>query len=629
VQPNGPQSENQIENSKDQTMRTPRLHIPTGIAAIAAFAFLGHSAPLGAAIPPAEDLLPQDTVAVFTVPDVDALLAAGMKSPTALLMDDPAMKPFRDKFMGKFEAEILKPARKEMGMPLQKALALPKGQFTIAVTADGAQADDETLPAVIVLIDVKDNEELLKENIAKIIKGRKEIRTKRIEGIDFVVFCYGEEQDRRSLYFARYESLVIAGNSAHALGIVAANLAGGDQPCLADAPNFASDRKSHFAADPLYFGWLDARGFVDASKRIAKPDMKEADEDPEISDKIDGLADFGIDSVFSGIEMDKVITATGIGGLKSISLATFDHPEGFFNSFHINVPESTRSGLFKMLALPSKDASIPDFVPADATTFVRSRQDLKQIWQQLQDIASGISPDASEKINGMIEMINTLVATSDPDFDFRKSLIENLGDDTIVYTSQEGEIMLVAVNDSDSFIKGLLGLSLFATPSQEGAPEPREFLGHKIHTIHLGDGMKPEEDGGEPAAIHFSSAAGYLAISDKSAMIEEYIRNTQTKPKGLRDMPGIAAASLHVGGTNSGYFSYENQAVTLCTVFEMVKSPMIGALVPCDLSEWLDFSLLPEPESVAKYYGISVSSARADENGITWETYSANPMQTR
>ena len=56
---------------------------------------------LFAAIPPAENLLPADTLALATVPDFSVLRAASAQSPEWLLWNDPAMKPFHDDFIAK------------------------------------------------------------------------------------------------------------------------------------------------------------------------------------------------------------------------------------------------------------------------------------------------------------------------------------------------------------------------------------------------------------------------------------------------------------------------------------------------------------------------------------------------
>ena len=64
---------------------------------------LAFTAFLRAAVPPAENLLPADTLFFLTIPDCTALRTAAHQSPQWLFWNDPAMKPFHDKFVAKFE----------------------------------------------------------------------------------------------------------------------------------------------------------------------------------------------------------------------------------------------------------------------------------------------------------------------------------------------------------------------------------------------------------------------------------------------------------------------------------------------------------------------------------------------
>ena len=83
-------------------------------AAYGALAFTAVSLP--AAIPAPEKFLPADTLAVFCVPDAAKLNVAYHQSPQVQMWNDPAMKPFKDKFMTKLETEIVKPLEKELGV---------------------------------------------------------------------------------------------------------------------------------------------------------------------------------------------------------------------------------------------------------------------------------------------------------------------------------------------------------------------------------------------------------------------------------------------------------------------------------------------------------------------------------
>ena len=62
-----------------------------------------------AATPPPEKLLPADTVAVFTIPDYTKASASWKQLPASVLWADASMKPFKDKFMAKFQSDLVEP----------------------------------------------------------------------------------------------------------------------------------------------------------------------------------------------------------------------------------------------------------------------------------------------------------------------------------------------------------------------------------------------------------------------------------------------------------------------------------------------------------------------------------------
>ncbi len=71
-----------------------------------------------AALPPAENLLPADTLFVLTIPDCAALRTVGHQSPQWLCWNDPAMKPFRDKLNAKLQDALIAPLEQNLGIKL-------------------------------------------------------------------------------------------------------------------------------------------------------------------------------------------------------------------------------------------------------------------------------------------------------------------------------------------------------------------------------------------------------------------------------------------------------------------------------------------------------------------------------
>src|SRR5450432_990967 len=143
---------------------TKKIH-PIFLAAFVAS--LAFALPVHAAIPPAENLLPVDTLLLVTVPDFAALRLAGKQSPQWLCWNDPAMRSFHDKFMAKWNESFVAPLEHDLGLKLADFADLPQGQLTFAVTQNGWDGtDDKKMPGILLLLDAKDKSGQLKTNLA-------------------------------------------------------------------------------------------------------------------------------------------------------------------------------------------------------------------------------------------------------------------------------------------------------------------------------------------------------------------------------------------------------------------------------------------------------------------------------
>ena len=612
----------------------------------AAAIFLTSASLLCAAIAPAENLLPADTLAFFTVPDTTAFRAACKTSPQLMFWNDDAMKPFHDKFMAKFNERFIAPLEKDLGLKVADFLALPQGQFTLAVTVNGSNGHDDVPPGLLLLLDAKDKSSALKTNLVALTKkwtdaGRK-LRTEKIHGLAFTVVPLtsndfagifpkktpvseiGKEPKPakpQEIFFAQYQSLLVAGNSAGVVDAVAAHLTGSSAPAIADDAIFAADKAAQFRDAPTYYGWFNGDKFFTL-----------------ISSKTDDTSDGA--TPMPKFTVAKSLGATGLGTLKSASFALREAHDGSTLALHLTVPEADRTGLLKILALPAKDASAPPFVPADAVKFTRIRLDGKQAWAELQKMVAAISPSGLSSLNAVIDLANTFGQQKNPGFDLRTALFGNLGDDIITYQkavagdslaelSSPPVLYLVAVSNPDQVVEAIKTISAMASP-QEAAKEPREFLGRKIYSFAMR--AAPARGGvAAPArALYFTTSGGYLALSLDTAILEEYLRSADHPPKPLSDLPGLADAASHVGGTGGGLFSCENQRETMRVAFKVFKGTAgtdSMKLLPADFRDWADFSLLPDYETVQKYFYLSVFGGKTDADGLTVKFFNARPPQ--
>jgi hypothetical protein len=626
----------------------------------AAFLVLAATSVAHAAAPSAENLLPADTLFLLDVPDCAALRAASHQSPQWLFWNDSAMKPLRDKFVAKWDAEFVAPLERDLGVKLDDFTSLLQGQFALALTQNGWNGSNDINPGVLLLLDAKNQSSLLATNLDRLRKKwqatGKPLQTESLHGISFSVVTLSSNDvpgvlakmfpasqpvqelgkpnppppPAGKLYVGQFESLLIVGNSRVPVDTVAARLTGGSNPPLNNNPVFAADQLSHFHPVPLYYGWFNAKTFFGVLAQIP-----EAAPNPEAP------------SPFPAVPWGKILSASGLTGVKSVSLSCRQSPAGAFADFYIAAPAATRQGLIKMLAANSKDANPPVFVPADAVKFWRWRVDGPQAWATLQKMLGEISPMALASLNSFIDIANSSARQQDPNFDIRQNLIANLGDDWISYQKKPTGTTLANLNQPPSIfifasphpeetalaLKNVMGFGA----SADNPPPTRDFLGRKIYTIPLSPRATAEGTRPRPRSLYCTASGGYVAMSDDVSMIEDYLRSTDNHARPLRQREGLTQAAQRVNGAGNGLFGYENQRETVRALFTALKNDP-GSMPGADnmlmrlwgggsLGDWLDFSLLPDYDQVAKYFYFTVYSGSADMDGLTFKFFSPRPPQ--
>jgi hypothetical protein len=444
----------------------------------------------------------------------------------------------------------------------------------------------------------------------------------------------GADDQKTEWLMGQSDSLLIIGSSAKDIEKVLIRQAGGSVPSLSEQPAFASSFNAMFR-DALSYGWVNLKAIVDLAARQMP---QRTDEDAQ--DQGNPLMP----------RPDKILSALGLTGLQSLSLSLRQEPEGSVAQVRIAVPESARKGLFKILAFEAKDAGPPPFVPADAVQFSRVRLDLPKAWQALENTLV----EAVPQMAGVIKLlVDNAGKDRDPEFDLRKNLIANLGDDIVSYqkaprkqTLQDLEsppsLWLISSPKAEQLAASLRALSS-VIPQRSAKVREREFLGRTVYSINF---SLPSMDGrpSPDRLLNYAASGSYVVFSYDQAMLEEYLRNSGTAPKALRDTPGLAQAAQKVGGLGTGFFSFENQLESTRAMLEILKKES-GSLanlfggasvaarfgLPDDktLQEWVDFSLLPPFEQVARYFHFVVSAGAMTPEGIQLTVFMPVPPKMK
>ncbi len=596
-----------------------------------------------AALPPAEKLLPADTLGFLTVPDWSAARTNFNRSTYGRLLADPAMKAFADKLTTNLLSDRAGVFEREVGVKLQDYAALVRGQLTVALTRKDWDGSPDKKPGLVFFIDTRDQAAQARTNLAELRqkwtdKGKK-LRAEKIRDVEFITFVLPPPEPRpgdanakdkpggpSELSIGVSDTLLVLTDAPKDAEKVLALQSGASVPALADQAAFASS--AALARGAEFFLWFDARAIVSA---VAKTPEEER---PTRQGGVLGPAP----------SLGKIFSAIGIADVKTIAAGVRETADGSTADIAINVPEAGRKGLFKILAVDQKDSSPPPFVPADAVKFSRWRIDLQKAWDTIENMLVEISPGSS----GVIKLIiDTAGKDRDPNFDLRKLLLENLGDDLISYEkapradgdpSSPPSLVLLGSKNAEQMATALRALSSILPPNIARFRE-REFLGRKISSFTW-----PSAGGGRESVIAYAASGGYVALSGDPAMVEEYLRSNEGKQKPLRETAGLNEAAQKVGGMNTGFFGYENQLESMRVSFEAARKdpsrftvlpgaksvPGLGAASEGNsLTNWFDPSLLPAFDLVAKYFFMDVAAVNVGPGAITFKIFAPTPPALR
>ncbi|MFM1769184.1 MAG: hypothetical protein RJA22_1713 [Verrucomicrobiota bacterium] len=618
--------------------------------------------PLAAApVPPAEKLLAQDTLFVLTFPDFHKAKDSWLKSSMGGIWQDESMRPFRDKLTGKLKSAVAEPLEKELGIKFADYTGLAQGQLTFAITTPKPAAEGErAAPGLLVLLDARDKADSLKTTLSDVKKkwvdGGKQLKTEKIREVEFTTFIFKSDElgkvmekvfpDPKAgfesldepkakrpartveLMVGQSDSLLVIGNTAKDIEKVLAAQAGGGVATLSEVPAFSRSQNTLFR-DANSYGWLHLKPLLD----LAVKAFSRGPNDPN-------------DPAAAGMfpKPDKILAALGLTSIQALAFNTQTTPDGDMLTFQV-AGGGERRGLLKALSFEAKDANPPAFVPANAVKFTRVRVDLNKAWTTIESSLTEAVPQMASIFKMVLENAGK---DKDPNFDLRKQFFDNLGDDVITYerapTGQTLEdlqsppsLILISSPRAEQMAASMKALTSLL-PTGGGKVKEREFLGRKVYSMSV-PAMQPGGRGSR--SLSYAASGGYVVFSSDTAMLEEFMRSSDGAGKALRDAPGLSDAAQKVGGMNTGLFGYENQAETFKTTFETLKkdSASLGSLFAMSavatrlspegqdgqLKDWVDFSLLPPFERIAKYLGISVWSGSLSGEGFTLKYFTPTP----
>jgi hypothetical protein len=590
----------------------------------------------GAAEPPAEKLLPRDTVLVVSVPDAGKALGVLTNSALGRIWRDAALKAFKDKFQDKLQTAAVGPLERELGIHFADYQGLAQGQITYAIIPVDPAANPASHYAAVFLLDAGDHAAQLATNLAalkkKWIDAGKALKTGKIRETEFATLMMMSDDlslekllpgladtnaadnilpkpapEKVELAFGQSGSLLVVSQSSQVIEKILARQAGGLLAGLDEQPAFQHDFAARLDGAPFY-AWFNAGAFL---ADWANPQA------PPAGPSLLGGAMAG----------DGALATLGFTGLTSASLAYRDSPDGLNLQLFVGAPEPGRRGLLRVLTTEAKDSGPPPFVPADAVKFSRMRLDIPKSWRLLESTLNQINPTAVQVLNYALDLAGK---AQDEKYDLRAELLGSLGDDLITYERspvnttlgdlrEAPEICLIGSPGPLKLAAAVKAAAGLLAPA--GSIKEREFLGRKIYSAAL-----PVSVRGGSRTYHFAASGGYVAITSDVKMLEEFLRSNDSNKPGLSQTAGLGdAAQKAGGGMSAGIFAFSNDKETTRALLETLHKETISApdllgLLGLEIrwnkistveeasqfKAWCDFSLLPPADALAKYFHYSV-----------------------
>lgn len=600
------------------------------------------AASLQAAVPPPAQLFPSDTLLLATIPDWSTTSSKLGSAPMGRLWNDPALAPFRNKFETQFREKFLGTLEKDLGIKTGDYLPLLQGQLSLgALKAGWKPGDDDSDPTFVLVIDTRDKSGELKTRLGevrqKLADAGKPVRTEKIRDIDFTTVTIeppatpsgaagAEPEDDAEdagkpepmeLTFGQADSALVLATSTTGLEKLVARLTGGSVPVLGESSDYQTAESAA--------GFRDSAGYV----YLQAGSLLEAFQGGDTGAEGEGAA-----GAF-GIAPKQAISGLGLDGLRSIAGSFRQTDAGLYGRTLFVVPESKRNGLLKLLKFESKESAPPAFVPVDAVKFSRMRINGQQLWSGVESTLQQISP----QMGMLVSMsLGAMGKEKDPNFDFRKMFFGNLGDDyvsfekaprgkTLAELENRPSLSLVGAVNANEMVAALKTVASLLPGGGQDIKE-REVNGKKIFSVRF-----PAPPGQPARTLEVASSGGYVAFSNDPAVLEEFLRSADSTGKPLKEAAGLAEAAQEVGGLSTGVFTYQNQRESIQATWEALRTgggidkliPTMGKDAAADAGQWLDFSLLPPFEQVAKYFGMAVSAGAWDSTGFQLKTFAPTP----
>jgi len=576
-------------------------------------------------LPKTAKLLPPETVLLVDIDNFSELKSQFEKTSIYKLYKDPAMAAFIDDMKAKWRPKI-REMDNEFVRTIVDANVLPQGRVAVAFVLDEQKIKGDQ-PPLLLITQWGEKTSKIKEAIDKIVEkaiedgaGRK---TEDYRGVSIITII--QQSSQAVISYCFIDDCLIASLNLDILKFVIAHIKGSASPTLAGDTDYTA---TIAAIGPYH----DIDFYVNI-KQVIKT---------IIADDSTGKAQ----STITNLGLDNV-TALGY----SIGL---DRASNSCCGKALLKIEGAKKGICKMLEVESAGFRAPRFIPASAYSVSFLNLNIKKAYDELYNILYSFNPTTAA-------IMHTPLPPSpdgQPGLELKSGIIDHLGSQIVIAQSTNKPfsagstptefLVALAVNNPSALEKSLSVVHSMMTMNNPDAR--RELLGHTIYLVDLmimlpafmPSGRTPMQVPAQPGIpqmpkLAFTITDTHLifgaepdvdrAIRTLSGAEAESVNSASWFTSAKLVVPSVVGmAGLQDAAASSELFWWMMKEGTQASPanMSMGSNPALAFAQQAGI----DFSLLPEFDTVRKYFGLSVFYGISRPDGFFFEFKYLNPSAT-
>lgn len=569
-------------------------------------------------LPEMAKLVPPETIIMVDIADFSECKAQLEKTDLYKLYKDPVMAPFVKQVENKWNEMVRELDENNILRSLVDADILPQGKVALAMVLSRPPKEQEEPPLLLVTEWSPQDIAKVKEAVTKMMEKNAEMggRKKSSEQFQNVTIETAIDENGTEFSYCFIDNYFMGTTNGELLKFAVAHAKGASSPALADDTDYQNTAK---ATGPYHD--------VDLYLNIKQLIQIAVSEDATGQARNTTTA-LGVDSV-SGLGM-----SLGIGRT----------PANQWLGKALLRNNGAKRGILKMLDAESAALDVPKFIPASMCRVSLLNLDLGTMYSELANVLNAVNP----MLASFLYM--PLIPPSpqgEPPLKLKEDVIDHLGSQIVIAQGVKKPFSMevapaeyavaIATTNRSALEKSLA--TLHSKRIAPGDPDAkRELLGHTLYLINLqampffrqGSAQPMQATGPAPAGPEIPNLAFTVTdthmIFGMESSVEQAIRalrsgDSVTSAKWFTAAKAAAPSTALMAGFEDNRATVEYMWWLLKQIGDTSNIKPNPAMGPAAMfaGAGFDFSVLPEFETVKKYFGLSVSHLVSREDGFFME----------